>query len=91
MTTSEEAMAIAQEFLDRDFPDWHLGVFVAEDMGPAYVVHHNYKKYLETMDPADAMGPGLGPIGVPKDGSAPWMLGSAPSFAEQVATKYGTA
>lgn len=91
MTTREEAMAIAQEFLDRDFADWRLGVFGAEDMGPAYVCYFNTKKYLETRDPADALGPSLGPIGVPKDGSAPWMLGSAPSFAKQIAKKYGKA
>ena len=91
MTTPEEAMVIAQEFLDRRFPDENLMVFFAEDMGPEYVCHFNTKKYLETDDPADAMGPGPGPIGVPKDGSAAWSLRSTPSFAEQVAEKHGTA
>ena len=91
MTTPEEAMTIAQELLDRRHPGENLVIFFAEDMGPAYVCYFNTKKYLETHDPADAMGPGPGPIGVPKNGSEAWSLGSAPSFAAQIARKYGMA
>jgi hypothetical protein len=54
-------------------------------MGAAYVCQFNSRKYLESMNPADALGPGLGPIGVPKDGSAAWMLRSGLPFAQQVA------
>ena len=91
MTTPEEAEVIAQELLDRMYPGENLEIFFAEDMGPAYVCYFNTKKYLETKDPADGLGPGPGPIGVPKDGSAAWSMRSTPSFAEQVAEKYGTA
>jgi hypothetical protein len=89
--TPEEAMATAQELLDRRYPGENLVIFFAEDMGPAYVCYFNTKRYLETHDPADALGPGPGPIGVPKDGSEAWGLGSTPSFADQVAARYGTA
>jgi hypothetical protein len=78
-------MAAAQAFLDRGYPEENLLVFFAEDLGAAYVCQFNTKKYLETMDPADAMGPGLGPIGVPKDGAQAWMLRSGLPFAQQVA------
>lgn len=89
MIAPEEAMAIAQDFLAGSYPGENLVVFAAEDMGPAYVCHFNTRTYLETNDPAYAMGPGPGPIGVPKDGSAAWGMGSAPSFAEQIARRYG--
>lgn len=91
MITPEEAMAVAQKLLDSRHPGEDLMVFFAEDMGPAYVCYFNTKRYLETDDPADAMGPGPGPIGVPKDGSEAWSLLTAFPFAEQVAEKYGAA
>ena len=90
MTTREEAMAIAQEFLDHNYREENLGVFGAEDMGPAYLCYFNTRKYLETRDSSDGLGPGLGPIGVPKDGSTAWMLRGAGRFAEQIAEKFGS-
>ena len=86
--TAEEAIATAQAFLDRGHPGQDLLARFAEDLGPAYVVRFNKRKYFETMDPADALGPGLGPIGVPKDGSEAWMLSSGIPFAQQVADRY---
>jgi hypothetical protein len=77
--TPDEAEAVAQQFLDRDFADWHLEVFGAQDMGLAYMCMPN----------ANAMGPGPGPIAVPKDGSEPWMLGSWGEFDEQIVKKLG--
>lgn len=87
--TPEEAMAAAQKVLDRDFADWHLGVFSADDLGLAFMCMFNTKKYLESGDPADTLGPSLGPIAVPKDGSEPWMLGSWGGFDKQIAEKLG--
>ena len=77
--TPEEAVAIAQQLADRDFADWHLEVFDVQDMGLAYMCWPK----------ANAMGPGPGPIAVPKDGSEPWMLGSWGAFDEQIANKLG--
>ena len=89
--TPEEAKAIAQEFMDRNHSEENLVVFFVEDLGPAYLCHHNTKKYVETRDLAYAQGPGLAPVCVPKDGSAPWMLLGAFPFEQQVAEKYGAA
>ena len=47
-----------------------------EEHAQAYVCRWTTARHQASADPADAQGPGTGPIVVPKDGSAPRYLGS---------------
>lgn len=89
--TPEEAEAIAQAYLDHELPQADRVVFMAEDLGPAYAVHHTTRKFFETQDLADAPRPGIGSICVPKDGSPAWLLLSSLLPEDQIADKYGSA
>ncbi|WP_067822758.1 YrhB domain-containing protein [Nocardia inohanensis] len=54
------------------------------DHGWCYLFTWNTKRYFETRDIADSMGPGSGPIAVVKATGDAWMLTSAPSFDMQL-------
>lgn len=55
------------------------------DVGWAYVHDFNTVRFYETHAMADALGPGFGPIVVVKDTGEAFLLGSAPSYDEQLA------
>ncbi len=55
------------------------------DIGWAWVYDWNTARYYETRDPADAAGPGAGPVVVVKESGQTFHLGSTPSFDEQLA------
>lgn len=55
------------------------------DIGWAFVFAWNTRRWFETRDPGDAMGPSAGPIVVVKTSPSAFALASAPSFDEQLA------
>ena len=55
------------------------------DVGWAFVFAWNTRRWFETRDPNDAMGPSSGPIVVVKAPASAFVLASAPSFDAQLA------
>lgn len=55
------------------------------DIGWAWVYAWSTARWFQTRDPADAAGPGAGPIVVLKDSGETFHLGSTPSFDMQLA------
>lgn len=54
------------------------------DVGWAWVFLWNTERWFRSRDPADAAGPGMGPIVVLKASGAAFPLGSSPSFDQQL-------
>lgn len=84
-----EARAIAARQLEGFSTDWRpLALYpTAKDYGWCFVFGWNTKRYLETRNISDSMGPGTGPIAVVKANGDTWMLTSSPSVEDQL-TRY---
>jgi hypothetical protein len=81
----EAAQAELDTFSSSDNPLQLVDDADVADVGWAWVYAWSTARWFQTHDPADAPGPGMGPVVVLKDTGETFHLGSAPSFDEQLA------
>lgn len=85
-----EARAAAQAVLDSiSSPAVPLRLVdddLVTDVGWGLVYDFNTVRYFGTRDVGDALGPGFGPIVVVEDTGEAFLLGSTPSYDEQLAS-----